>query len=478
MSNLTDFFGKSTSRVAGTAPHSQPAFTILGGGSSTQKYMAYSHDLNLMSHGVLQTTTDPYQTEGTGNIGFWSHTTQPTSHNNSNNAHGIANNGYLGCASLMTSGASMFLGSGSSKPLFGYHRHASYGLSTAMVGTNPGIKQNYALATSHDASGVSAWIRVCGRSNSAVTRAQSGFGGNIAEERAICRPQAAGWLTSGYRLASGGISYNQNTGNAIIIERDSSGHWRPVLLKNSPNPAEYISDQAAWQAAITAAVAVSGNRIVGPIGHTFGNRSTAGMTAAKAVLCDDNSVVMMVGRTSGVEIVRWDWDNSANNWAAQAAANAKDLGSSTVYHTITGNYPNFTMSLDGKTIILTSQGYQYSCGFYLTMIDVATGHTKSYYQIASNICYTIVPLGASKFLFSDSQNSDGNSRLYATVLSWDDLHTDPATDYWSTGFVNNKPATPTSGFLDTPHHTTNYSAVVPIIGIDNEAIVLAEKGEI
>lgn len=483
MSNLTDFFGKSATRVAGTAPHSQPAFAILGGTSSTQRYMVYSHDLNLMSHGEMETAGDPFQTEGQSAVGNWNYQVQPTSQSNDTNAHGIANNGYLGTASLMLSGPSMLLDSGDNRPLFGYHYHQNYGLSTAMVGTNPGIKQNYALATSHNLVGPASWIRVCGRSNSAVTRANAdNQGGNISDERAVCRPQTAGWLTSGYRLASGGISYNQNTGNAVIIERSNSGSdqnpWRPVLLKNCPNPAEYMSDQAAWEAAITAAVAVSGNRIVGPDQTADTSKTAAGYTAVKAVLCDDNSVVIMYGINTGVAIVRWVWDNSANNWAAQTTGDKKNHTSNTIYHTVTGNFPNFTMSLDGKTIVLTSMAYQYMGGFYLTMIDVATSKTKSYYRASTNTSYTIVPLGASKFLFSDSTNADGNMRLHATVVSWDDLHTNPATDYWSSGFVNSLPATPYNKFLDTTYYSTNYPAVVPIIGIDNVAIVLTEKGEI
>jgi len=484
MSNLTDFFGKGPSpRVAGTMPHNQPAFAILGGTSSSSKFAVYSHDLNLMSHGHMSVNSDD-QMESWNYVANWNYQTQPGSQGPSNNGHGIANKGYLGCASLMASSPEFLLNKNNTEsPNWGMQHHSHFGLSTAMVGTNPGINQKYALATSHDAVGSSAWIRVCGRSSSAVMRAQDNKGGNLSEERAICRPQDAGWLTSGYRLASGGISYNQNTGNAVIIERNNSGSdqnpWRPVLLKNCPNPAEYMSDQAGWEAAITAAVAVSGNRIVGPDQQAaVGTKSAAGYTAVKAVLCDDNSVVIMYGINAGVEIVRWVWDNSANSWAAQTSGDLKNRAWTSVYHNITNSFPNFTMSLDGKTIVLTSHSYLGFCGYYITMIDVATAKTKSYYKEASNISYSIVPLGASKFLFSDSQNSDGNSRLYATVLSWDDLHTNPATDYWSSGFVNAAISTPTSQFLDTPDQTTNYPAVIPITNIDNEAIVKAEKGEI
>jgi hypothetical protein len=481
MSNLTDFFGKSATRVAGTSPHNQPAFAILGGANTHHKIAVYSHDLSLMAHSHMYNNT-ANQMESLANVGLWNHQNSVSSNNNQNNGHGINNNGYLGNASLMASSPDFFLDSSANRALMGMHRHDRRGASIAMVGTNPGIKQNYALATSHDAASSDTWIRVCGRSNSAVTRTESNRGGWLSEERAICRPQDAGWLTSGYRLASGGISYNQNTGNAVIIERNNSSAqnpWRPVLLKNCPNPAKYLSDQAAWEAAITAAVAVSGNRIVGPDQTASTTKSAAGYTAVKAVLCDDNSVVIMYGVNNGVEIIRWVWDNSANTWAAQTTSDRKNRGWTTLFHQLEGVYPNFTMSLDGKTIVLTSQAYYYAAGYYLTMIDVATGHTKSYYKEESAKSYSIIPLGASKFLFSSSRNTDGNDRLYANVVSWDDLHTNPATDYWASGFVNAIPgATPQLGFLDTPDQTTNYPAVIPIPNIDNEAIVLAEKGEI
>jgi len=480
MSNLTDFFGKSATRVAGKSPHNQPAFAILGGGSSHDKIAVYSHDLNLMAHSHML-YDGARQMESSANVGHWNYQSQPSSNNNHNNGHGIGSNGYLGNNCLMTSSPDFFLGmGGSNNGKYGMIKHDDRGWSVAMVGTNPGIKQNYALGTSHNAAGSSAWIRSCGRSNSAVSRTTDSVGGYISHERAVCRPQDAGWLTSGFHLGSGGISYNQNTGNAVIIERDNSNNqapWRPVLLKNCPDPSKYLSDQAAWEAAITAAVAVSGNRIVGPDQTAGTTKTSAGYTAVKAVLCDDNSVVIMYAINYGVEIIRWVWDNSANTWAAQTTSDKKNRAWTTMYHQNEGSYPNFTMSLDGKTIVLTSHAYYYSSGYYMTFIDVATGHTKSYYKEDSTHSYGLTPVGASKFLFNDSQNSDGNGRLYATVISWNDLHTDPATDYWSSGFISNI-VTLTSQYLDTPDQTTNYPAVVPITNIDNEAIVLAEKGEI
>jgi hypothetical protein len=480
MSNLTDFFGKSATRVAGKAPHNQPAFAILGGASSHGKIAVYSHDLNLMAHNHLLSDTARAM-ESSNNVGHWNYQNQPSTSQNQNNGHGIGSNGYLGNNCLMTSSPDFFLGmGGNNNSNYGMIKADDRGWSVAMVGTNPGIKQNYALGTSHNAAGPSAWIRSCGRSNSAVARTNDNVGGYISQELAVCRPQNAGWLTPTFHLASGGISYNQNTGNAVIIERDNSNNqapWRPVLLKNCPNPAKYLSDQAAWETAITAAVAVSGNRIVGPDQTAGTTKTSPGYKAVKAVLCDDNSVVIMYAISNGVEIIRWVWDNSANNWAAQTTSDKKNSVWTTMYHDDAGSYPNFTMSLDGKTIVLTSHAYYYSCGYYMTMIDVATGHTKSYYKQDSSHSYGLTPLGASKFLFNDSQNSDGNGRLYSTVISWDDLHANPATDYWSIGFQTNV-ATPTYQYLDTPDQTTNYPAVVPITNIDNEAIVLAEKGEI
>ena len=53
MSNLTDFFGKGATRVAGKAAHSQPAFVAIGSNSSSY-LQAIVYDHSLKSLGAFQ----------------------------------------------------------------------------------------------------------------------------------------------------------------------------------------------------------------------------------------------------------------------------------------------------------------------------------------------------------------------------------------------------------------------------------------
>ena len=251
-----------------------------------------------------------------------------------------------------------------------------------MVGTNPGIKQNYAIGTSYQSGvGGAAFIRSCPRSNRRIMRNFDGnnIGGAIANENDLVYVQTVGMLTSGYRLAAGGFSYNQNSGNAVILERDNSStstQWRPVLIKNFPDPAKYVSDQKAWGAAITAITAVSANRVVGS-GTSAASRDATSNNITKALLCDNNDVLIMGTTSNGVQVRRWRWNSGNNTWDAATAA---DRDWTTKYHQeANSSCPNWCMSLDGKTAVLMTHSYYYKVGYYLTIIDVATGNAHNYY---------------------------------------------------------------------------------------------------
>jgi hypothetical protein len=476
MSNLTDFFGKGAERVPGKAAHAQAAFVVVASDSTSyMNYILYDHALRSMG---TVSYLHASSTEFGATSGAWNYSTAPATNSTQTNTHGIAKNGYIG-SPLGYGSPENFRGNNpvrSGGPAREVH-HSYQNLPGAMNGTNPGLKQDYALGTSdHNGVGPVAWIRSCQRSSRSVIKGHNNIldSGQSAELiHDTVYPQAVGMLTSGYRLAVGGFSYNQNSGNAIIIERDNSSsttQWRPVLIKNFPDPRKYVSDQKAWGAAITGITAVSANRVVGGLNNNVSNRDYHDY--AKPILCDNNDVIMMTSRSSGVDVHRWRWNSGNNTWDA-ATQTYKTY--STKYHASgTAAFPNWCMSLDGKTAILMSHTYYYGCGYALAMIDVATGNARMYSGSSSSQSFSIVPIGASKFLLSSSTNSDG-SGLYASTISWAEGAVDNAYDSFTFG---NEMTTFVRYAIDNSYSSTSYPTITPIITVDNESIVLAEKGEL
>ena len=476
MSNLTDFFGKGSTRVPGKAAHEQAAFVVVSSeGTTYMNFILYDHALRSMGHVSYLHATG--STEFNGHAGAWNYSTAPGTSTTQANTHGIGKNGYIG-SPLGYGSTENFHGGGRGTPA----REVSMtyqNLPGAMNGTNPGLKQDYALGTS-DTLGVggAAWIRSCPRSSRSVIKGHldildSGQSAELIYDTVY--PQAVGMLTSGYRLAAGGFSYNQNSGNAIIIERDNSStgtQWRPVLIKNFPDPRKYVSDQKAWGAAITAITAVSANRVVGGLNNNVSNRDATGNDYAKPILCDNNDVIMMTSRNAGVDVHRWRWNSGNNTWDAATQINKTH---STKYHAQqSAAFPNWCMSLDGKTAVLMSHLYYYACGYALVLIDVATGNARTYCGSDGSQSFSIVPFGASKFLLSSSTNSDG-SGLYASTISWAEGAVDNAYDSLSFG---TEMTTFRRLAIDNGYSSTSYPSITPIITVDNESIVLAEKGEL
>ena len=93
---------------------------------------------------------------------------------------------------------------------------------------------------------------------------------------------------------------------------------------------------------------------------------------------------------------------------------------------------------------------------------------------SSSQSFSIVPIGASKFLLSSSTNSDG-SGLYASTISWAEGAVDNAYDSFTFG---NEMTTFVRYAIDNSYSSTSYPTITPIITVDNESIVLAEKGEL
>ena len=481
MSNLTDFFGKSAKRVAGDSPHSQAAFMVRTGDGTFTESLLFSHDLQCIHRTTTLTNTTDAMTEFSNAAGIWNHATQITSQEASIGGIGASMNGYLGNHHLDIGANGI---TNASRERVSVHPVQTIQHSTACVGTNLGLNQSYALSTSYIAAGTACYIKVTPRSVRHVLNQAAGNYGGFQSSTGLdlVRVQADGMMTANYRLASGGFSYNQNSGNAVIIERENTGSrdWRPVLIKNFPDPAKYLSDWHAWGAAITSVTSVAANRVVGPnegwIGTYGNNREFMGDHHAKAILCDNNDVVMMHHFTQGIGVARWRWDESNNQWDAPTVYS--QTYSSKYGDNGTGNAaPNWVQSLDGKTAILTHHAYYGAAGMYAVLVDVATGNMQRWFAAANDDAYTFVPVGASKFLLSKSTNTDGNG-VSCAIISWDGLHSNPADDHTGTSFNNLSSLDWGYGWLDSGYYSTSYPLVMPISQVDNQAIVMAEKGEL
>jgi hypothetical protein len=488
MSNLTDFFGKATTRAAGTSPHSQPAFVVKGGYSTSYHQMlVYSHDMQCVGNYKSNNDNTSDHSNNFVDANFWNYATNIGSNEVYGNGQGFSTSGYLGNHAI-----DQQIQSGERRSA-AMHRRDTIRASTNMVGTNPGIKQNYAIATSFQLAGTSAWIKSCPRSvRSVYTLGNSSpLGNQVSRVEDTVYVADVGMMTTNYRLASGGFSYNQNSGNAVIIERENSSTttpWRPVLIKNFPNPGAYVSDQHEWGEAISAVTAVSANRVVGPddalttgTGASYSSRLEEGYKHVKAVLCDNNDVVVMHHYQSGVAVHRWRWNESNNQWDTPVC---RTDAYSSIYIG-QPRYPgvNWSMTLDGKTVVLQRQTAYVGAGFYGCFIDVATGNIKLLAHKETSFGWSIVPIGASGFLITRSANTD-SAGVEVAHIRWDGIFGNPAGDYFTSGpsassaFNSYTAAFTISGqyYLDAPSHSTNYPAIYPINQVDNEAIVMAEKG--
>lgn len=481
MSNLTDFFGKSAKRVAGDSPHSQAAFMVRTGDGTFTESLLFSHDLQCIHRTTTLTNTTDAMTEFSNAAGIWNHATQITSQEASTGGIGASMNGYLGNHHLDIGANGI---TNASRERVSVHPVQTIQHSTACVGTNLGLNQSYALSTSYIAAGTACYIKVTPRSVRHVLNQAAGNYGGFQSSTGLdlVRVQAEGMMTANYRLASGGFSYNQNSGNAVIIERENTGSrdWRPVLIKNFPDPAKYLSDWHAWGAAITSVTSVAANRVVGPtegwMAAQGDTREFMGDHHAKAILCDNNDVVIMHHRTNGIGVARWRWNESNNQWDAPTVCSDTHTTNSGT-NSVETPAPNWVQSLDGKTAILTSKAVYSGAGMYAVLVDVATGNMQRWAAKYTSGHLTIVPIGASKFLLSRGINSDGNG-LSCSIISWDGLHSNPADDHSGAAYFDFNSLDWGYGWMDVGNKSTSYPNVIPISQVDNVAIVLAEKGEL
>ena len=499
MSNLSDFFGGSSARGSGTDPHRQPAFSTMYGGVSSlhPTSIHYDHNMNVISR------SSGAGSGGTANrIDDWA-TDQGNGH--TGNANPASSHYYAYQHLSRQTGTNTFLGATIYQPHLGACP-APIGVANAekisvargvrLNGTSIGLDQNYALFT-HSASGTvntgaTAGFFITARSpyeGLNIFNAAGGPGkGTIATANYV-KLQAAGVLTSGYRLAVGGVSYNQRTKKLLILERatGSNANWRPVLIHNAPNPGEYINNNAGYQTALAAAAAVSGQRVVGATIASYGGyASNTEITVwVRPVLSDDNSVTFLnvMSAASVVNVIKWPWSGAliGGSFGASTIVSSRANGSA-IYSAATGaDYEasgagaQWQISLDGKTALLFCQTYYTGAGIQYIMINTVTGGLSKLI-VKHDVTHAnwAIPIGASNFVIMDSSNPDG-SGMWTTKINWRDYDLYEGGSGTYVGALT-QPSNWRVKQLDANYYTTSYPTVYQYLGADNKAIAEAEVG--
>jgi hypothetical protein len=505
MSNLTDFFGAPASSLA-IDPHRQPCFTQFFPGQSNLHPMTivYDHALRVINRqanagsGGTGNRIDDWYTDAATGIGSTNAST--TGYNVYDNAGNFTGSQtFIGGFFQGNNGAS-------SGPVgTGMNMKSTAGYPARLNGTSVGMAQNYALFTQTftgtENVGAAAGFFITNRSLLAGSLIENQVGspgtGTPATSNYV-GVQAAGVMTNAYRMAVGGVSYNQRTKKLVIIERDntspSSGYntqWRPVLIHNAPNPAEYVNDNRGYQVALTAAAAVSGARVVGaPLAGTDGQNTgnaNEDLKLVRPILCDDNSVIYLRVRETGqkTSIIKWGWSGAAIGGSFAAGSMVTDnTNNVTALFTATKNTTaqntgcgaQWQMSLDGKTVILFSNTYYYGSGIQFVLINTETGGVSKLI-VDHNTTYGSNPLpyGASNFLIASGKNGDSTG-VYSASVNWKDYDIYSGGSGTYTGALV-MPSNWWVGRLDMTYYTTCYPAFQLHLGTDNKAIVDAENGK-
>ena len=496
MSNLSDFFGGAAPRGSGSDPHAQPAFSTFYGGQSNlhPTNISYDHNMNIIGRssasgsGTTSNRIDDWATDsGQGQING----TNPSStHYDTwqNTSRQSGTNTFLGATVYQP-----HLGACPAPIAMAYANRDISGKAIRLNGTSIGLDQNYAIFTHSNGPnvGATAGFYITARSpyeGQAILSAAGGPGMGTVATANYVKLQAAGVLTNSYRLAVGGVSYNQRTKKLLILEREagSSANWRPVIIHNAPNPAQYINNNAGYQTALAAAAAVSGQRVVGPIVSAYGGYSSGNESSifVRPILSDDNSVTFLnMLNNYTINVIKWSWSGAliGGSFGSSTIVSSRANGTN-IYNASTGSDyeasgagAHWQMSLDGKTVLLFCQSYYTGSGLQYIMIDTVTGGLSKLI-VKHDVTHAnwVIPIGASNFVIMDSSNTDGTG-MWTTRINWRDYDVYSGGSGTYTGILT-QPSNWRVKQLDATYYTTCYPTVHQYIGADNKAIAEAEAG--
>jgi hypothetical protein len=522
MSNLSSFFG-ATQQFVQDDPMNQVAFAMYGAGQDAvfPRVGLYNHKLQYL--GALHATQDIIGNAGYTQSSYWpgfgasewtngltratSATTTGAHWPDVGGGPPAVMNGPTGHKQFLCP-TSMAQGSGS--PFMGAYPHRT-GFCAAGVGATFGLDQHYNLFTRYDTTGSKMLGATAGfyiRPNTSHSvleayydnHADTGSGSTnfdyAATESKANRVnlQATGLMSSGstIRVAIGGVSYNQRSKTLCILERNNSNSavpWNIVICKNAPDPVDYIAKENEYQVALTAAVAVSGNRIVGPAAINTGwNQSYSGIFG-RAILCDDNTVYYFQesnsASTSVQAVVKWNMNAGGTAYEAQDAnnvhanANAWAVANYSDWNANWVGFNEYQQSLDGETVITYCSPHLYHGGLRYLLVNLKTGKASKL-ETAQDTAYSwsVCAFGASNFFLRRNHSTDGGSGVSQHVVSFEsyDRFYGGAGHY--TGTENTLLINQMSGHrIDAPDVASSFGGLWRNVNYDNRAIVLASKNQ-
>ena len=483
MSNLSDFFATAAVAPApqgGTNPHNQSAFTVMNGDASYMFGYTYSHNGSFLQSNYEQMTSNIFSsnTRLDHQSGGWNYNTAVgnASSASSAGAHGITMNSYLGNCIYDSLGE----GGGTEAASAGAYRYDLTLAAVRKMGCPIGLDQDYMLQQGHATGSTAATLDIAPKSMRGAVLLGRGYQSNANNK---CNLGTAGMVTSSYFNPGGSISHNQSTGNMAILERpntSTSAAYRPVLCKNGPDPRKFINNNKAFQVAMTSAMAVSGNRVVGGDQNASTTAREYGDTRVRMVLCDNNDVVVALKTTYNMQVHRWRYNSSSNSYDA---AEVKESPDGSVFSQGYSPEISWSQTLDGKESVFYACRRYYAAGYDLIFLDHATGNTsRIFYGDSSNRSFSIVPYGASGFQLFSSENTDAGG-LYSDYVNkryWESAAQGTSvastTDNFASGAYSTNALTGSDQW-DVGDNGTSYPTVIAHSQVDNKAIVAAESGE-
>jgi hypothetical protein len=506
MSNLTQFFGAAASSLAND-PLSQPLmFQYLPG------YWGHAPIKQFYDHALRPIARKAPQHAINNSAPYWS-SDAASGNDQADSATGTAQTQVYGinCGTGANTylGHSFYAGSindnqGGMVGKVSYEKRNRAAVAAKSCGVTVGLQQDYALITGSAISGAGdrseaamAGFYITPRSIPEAIKVHFEVGGPRYGNRASAtgkggvRLQAAGVLTTNYKLANGGVCYNQRTKKLVILERVTGNSnylaWRPVLIHNAPDPGEYINRSDDYQTALTAITSTSSNRVVGPVSTVGGSSNEAEMRHwCRPILSDDNSVTFFGGATqnvAGCPLVKWSWNSSTGAFNAATAVSTATTraqwsgGHASDFDSINcAGGTNFQISLDGKTVCLFQNSHAYSAGLQYALVNTETGGlSKIVNNHSTTDGFQCIPYGASNFGFFPHTNTN-NVGVIVTSINWKDYDAESG----GAGTYAGELAAPASwrvSLLDGAHDIEGFPLFVMCDTVDNKAIVNAEIGK-
>lgn len=282
-------------------------------------------------------------------------------------------------------------------------------------------------------------------------------------------------FAASHNAVVGGMMYNQKNKWLVVMEKSGYNH-RPIIIKNMPDPDDYINNAEGYAALITTRLSEAG-MVIRTTSYHYKPTNQGGEDQSRGipVLCDDGTLYYTQAITNwGYTISYYTFDGDA----ISANVNLHQRSWTTMYGW--GNDRNqggmhFVLSNDGTKIRIQSNAYYYHSGFYGVMIDILTGRcVYDYYWHSSAYSRNVVPIQKDSFIVAatDANNDNGPGGYY---------HISEFEGEWryagrNTSDAKRRNATSDpywagkSYMFNTPYHSTHYSGPIMWTNYDRKSV--------